>query len=192
MKPFELLALSGSRSSGGAPLSHLQVYRGLTTRAAAVSNAPPFCNKYKEKLSMKNMLSAMALFGVMVASSGSAFAQKGIVVDVDGSGGLKPTVGQNIAFQVHTPQSDAPEIGVKKGTNVCLLTVRNGGQQATVLMNMNCAGKPNLQRPNRMTKVENPKNVDVIKGDKVDVDLGAKTISVSRGNNPATLVKITF
>ena len=66
MKPFELLALSGSRSSGGAPLSHLQVYRGLTTRAAAVSNAPPFCNKYKEKLSMQNVLSAMALFGVMV------------------------------------------------------------------------------------------------------------------------------
>lgn len=42
-----------------------------------------------------------------------------------------------------------------------------------------------------MTKVENPKNVDVIKGDNVDVDLGAKTISVSRGNNPAALVKIT-
>lgn len=41
-------------------------------------------------------------------------------------------------------------------------------------------------------KVENPKNVDVIKGDKVDVDLGGRTISVSRGNNPAPRVKMMF
>ncbi len=141
---------------------------------------------------MKNLLSAMGLFGLMVVFSGSAFAQKGVVVNVNGSGGLKPTMGRNIAFQVHKPASDAPEIGVKSGTKVCLLTIRKGGQQATVLMNMNCADNAILQRPKPMTKVENPKNVDVIKGDKVDVDQGAKTISVSCGNNPAPLVKIMY
>ena len=98
----------------------------------------------------------------------------------------------SVAFQVHKPTSDAPEIGVKAGTNVCLLTIRDGGQQATVLMNRDCAGSPLLQRARSMTKVENPKNVDVIKGDNVDVDLGAKTISVSRGSNPAALVKIMY
>ena len=105
---------------------------------------------------MKNLLSAMGLFGLMVVFSGSAFAQKGIVVDVDGSGGLKPTAGQSIAFQVHKPTSDVPEIGVKAGagTNVCLPTIRNGGQQATVLMNRDCAGSELLQRARSMTKVK--------------------------------------
>lgn len=88
---------------------------------------------------------------------------------MDGSDGLKPAVGQNIAP-----------------------AIRNGGQQATVLMHRDCAGSALLQRARSMTEVENPKNVDVIKGDKVDVDLWAKTILVSRGNNPAPLVKITY
>lgn len=36
---------------------------------------------------MKSMLIAMGLIGMMVVLSGSAFAQEGVVVNVDGSGG---------------------------------------------------------------------------------------------------------
>ena len=79
----------------------------------------PFREAIKKKIRMKNPLSAMGLFALTVVFGGSPIAQKGVAFDVDGSGRLKPTVGQKMQARIHKPRRDNGEIGVRSGTVAC-------------------------------------------------------------------------
>lgn len=127
----------------------------------------------------------------MMVFSGSASAQlKGVVVNVNGSGGLKPKVGERIVAASHVPQSDSPEIGIKKGQKVCLIGIFNGGQQASVLVSLDCTKAMKWRDDFKISKVENAKNVDIIKGDKVAIDGKNLTLTFTRGNNQT--IKLTW
>lgn len=140
---------------------------------------------------MKKLVFLTMMFGFMVVFSGSASAQlKAVVVNVNGSGGLKPKVGERVVAASHDPQSDAPEIGVKKGQRVCMVGIFNGGQQASVLFNLDCSKAGKWRDDFKIAKVENPKNLDIIKGDKVNIDGNKFTLTFMRGNTQT--IKITY
>ena len=138
---------------------------------------------------MKKLMFLTMVFGLMVVFSGNASAQQGVVIGATGSQKLKPTVGEKVAFAVHTPRSDRPEVGIKSGQKVCLVSIFNGGQQSDVLMNMDCTAKNGVRNIAKIVTVENPKNLDIILSDKATLDQAAKTISFARGKET---IKITF
>lgn len=129
------------------------------------------------------------MLGLMFVFSGSASAQKGVVIGATGSQKLKPKVGEKLTAAVHTPASDRPEVGIKSGQKVCLISVFNGGQQADVLINMECAAMKGNKNTYKISGVENPKNLDIILNDKATLDQANKTITFTRGKEA---IKIAF
>lgn len=125
----------------------------------------------------------------MMVFSGSVSAQKGVVINVNGSGGLKPKVGEKVLAQVHTPASDNSEYGIKSGKKICMLVIFNGGQRASVLVNLDCSALKG-QNTFKVAKVENPKNLNLIKDDKVMLDQATKTLTITRHNKE--IMKVSF
>lgn len=139
---------------------------------------------------MKKLMFLTMVFGFFMVLSGSASAQQGVVIGATGSQKLKPKVGEKVTFAVHTPASARPEVGIKSGQKVCLVSIFNGGQQSDVLMNMDCTAKKGVRNIYKIVTVENPKNLDIILSDKVTLDVAKLTISFTRQNKET--VKITF
>lgn len=141
---------------------------------------------------MKNWFSASALLGLMFVLSGSAFAQSGVVINVDGSGKLPIKVGQNIHFQVHSPISDNKELGIKAGAKICMVLVRNGGQAASILVNADCSGKKLFQGIHPMKAVGGESGFNIFIGDTVQLNQSSRMLTVTRKGKPASNATITF
>ena len=104
---------------------------------------------------MKKIMFFTMLLGLMFVFSSTASAQ-GVVFKINGSGKMRPLVGEKITFTVHTLNADVPELGLKKGVNVCLIGVFSGGQQATIYLKIDCSKTKIGNNIAKITKVDNP------------------------------------
>lgn len=129
---------------------------------------------------MKKIMFFSMLLGLMFVFSSTASAQ-GVVFKINGSGKMRPLVGEKITFTVHTLNADVPELGLKKGVNVCLIGVFSGGQQATIYLKIDCSKTKIGNNIAKITKVDNPVP-EMIKGDIVTLDLPKSAFTISRGN----------
>lgn len=140
---------------------------------------------------MKKLVFLTMMFGLIMVLSGSVSAQvTGKVNNIDGSGKLKPVVGDNAIALLVKPTLDSPAFGVKKGQSYCALVIKRGqGQAVSAFLNMDCSKRTALRNDVKIVKVENPSNADIIIGDNVKIDEAAKTITFSRGK---ISIKLTY
>lgn len=139
-----------------------------------------------EKNKVKKLMFLTMIFGLMVVFSGSASAQdiilKAGVNNVDGSGKFKPLVGDRLNLGMTKQTTPNPDFGLKPGDRACSMRIAHGkGQSAYAFVYLDCSKAPNFSSTSNVSKVENPKNDDIFIGDKLDLNVTKKMITVTRG-----------
>jgi hypothetical protein len=144
---------------------------------------------------MKKIVFFTMFFGSLLIFSGSASAQfSGVVWAVNGSGKLTPATGDKISIDIYSPKHSEPAKGLVSGRKYIVVNICNGQCNAMKAL-INLEATPDQKDPSgnlrttKVVKLASPIPV-IMKGDKVALDLGTKTITISRGKT--TYGKITF
>lgn len=132
---------------------------------------------------MKKLSFLTMVVGLMLAFGGSMSAQRGVVKSItNDANAMKPAVGDNISLIVATAAENMPELGLQKGTQYCVLSIRQGRDLASIFSNKGCSDLSFTKFQHKITKV-NPNGAEIKENDKAVFYPSSRTIEFYRGAN---------
>ena len=123
---------------------------------------------------------------LLLALSEGVSAQRGVIESVvtkASTGKLTPVAGEDISLLNAYAGRDIPEVGIKKGSKICVLNVRRDQEFAAIHSGTECGALKFTKPMHKITYVHNPDNAELQKYDRAVIDPATRSISFSRGSS---------